>query len=273
MASYRIRSRLGIGVAAADLKAKNKIGTTTARRCDLCDWGCDLPCGSIRRVFEPPSPSNDWLRLRSPVDRRFRPGRSASTATGVVIEKRIQSRNLPLSQTTRPHNTWSGARVSAKTRRQTHNAVLHHRYGSLGNVEALEQEARNVVTKHGTKIKGTSPRRPSFTISWWPDIYRGSQGGFNRSKQHLEMEVDDGQTAWGVGHVERTAVDAVTGAPSDAARDRASVLVEDRGGPLERGSGCGVRRVRSRRQPLVPRAWRDAEHRVDRTVHEVLVVR
>jgi putative transposase len=102
---------------------------------------------------------------------------------------------------------------------------------------------------------------------------RGVQGGFNRSSQHLEMEVDDGQTARLVGDVDGEAFDAIAGETAGSTVGGACVLGEDRGGVLERGSCAGVWRVGSSRDALVPRAWWHAEHRVERADEPLPVVR
>jgi Integrase core domain/HTH-like domain len=100
----------------------------------------------------------------------------------------------------------------------------------------------------------------------------GSQGGINRSSQHLNMEVDDGQTAWVDGDADGEAVAAIAGSTADASSCGASVLGQDRRGADERGRGDRVRCVRSGRQPLVPRTWRHADHRVEPADGQVSVV-
>ena len=76
---------------------------------------------------------------------------------------------------------------------------------------------------------------------------RGSQGGINRSSQHLEVEVDDGQTAWVVGDADGEAVDAFAGSTAGSSRCGAGVLGEDRRGADERGLGGRMRCVGSGR--------------------------
>jgi hypothetical protein len=56
----------------------------------------------------------------------------------------------------------------------------------------------------------------------------GSQGGINRSSQHLEMEVDDGQTAWVDGDVDGEAIAAFARSTADASSGGAGVLGQDR---------------------------------------------
>jgi hypothetical protein len=83
---------------------------------------------------------------------------------------------------------------------------------------------------------------------------RGSQGGFNRSSQHLEREVFYGTTLWVDGDVDGAAGDAVAGPTAGAARCGAGVLDEDRRGAVERGGGDRVWHVRPSRRALVSRA-------------------
>ena len=101
----------------------------------------------------------------------------------------------------------------------------------------------------------------------------GSQGGFNRSSQHLEMEVSDG-TATGLdGDDHWAAGDAVAGAAPGSTRCRARVLGEDRRWALERGGGRCVWGVWARWRAVVPRTWRHAIDPAHRSVGQVSVVR
>ena len=102
---------------------------------------------------------------------------------------------------------------------------------------------------------------------------RGSQGGFDRSSQHRDVEVEDGATAGMVGHADGKAGDEVAGQASCSSRGGAGVLGQDRRGPHERGCCDRVWGVWRCRRPLVPRTWRDADHRVEPTVGQVSVVR
>jgi hypothetical protein len=102
---------------------------------------------------------------------------------------------------------------------------------------------------------------------------RGVQGGFDRSSQHLDVEVEDGATAGMVGHADGKAGDEVAGQASCSSRGGAGVLGQDRRGPHERGCCDRVWGVWRCRRPLVPRTWRDADHRVEPTVGQVSVVR
>ena len=89
----------------------------------------------------------------------------------------------------------------------------------------------------------------------------GSQSGLNRSKQHLDVEVCDGQAVGVVGDADGEAGDEVAGASAGSSGCGAGVLGEDRRGAHERGRGDRVRGVGSRRVALVPRAWGNANSR------------
>ena len=104
----------------------------------------------------------------------------------------------------------------------------------------------------------------------------GSQGGFHRSSQHLDREVTDEQTAGVDGDADGATVDEVAGQAADPSRHRACVLGEDRRGACERGRCDCVRGVGCGRVKVVPRAWRDADDRVelaDRAISVVLGAR
>jgi hypothetical protein len=100
----------------------------------------------------------------------------------------------------------------------------------------------------------------------------GAQGGINWPSQHLDLEVADGQTTWMVSHADGEAVDAVTWSTADSSRCRACVLGQDCRGTDERGRCGGLRRLGASRQPLVPRGWRHADHRIEPTVGPLSVV-
>ena len=101
----------------------------------------------------------------------------------------------------------------------------------------------------------------------------GSQGGFNWSSQHFEIEVFDGTTAGMDGDADGAAGDAVAGAAAGSTRSGAGVLGQGRRGVVERGCRCGVRGVGSGGVALVPRAWRDAVDPARCVVGQVSVVR
>ena len=89
----------------------------------------------------------------------------------------------------------------------------------------------------------------------------GSQGGFNRWLQHLDVEVCDGQAVGVVGDADGETGDEVAGASADSSGCGAGVLGEDRRGAHKRGRGDRVRGVGSRRIALVPRTWGNANSR------------
>ena len=101
----------------------------------------------------------------------------------------------------------------------------------------------------------------------------GSQGGFNRWSQHLEVEVSDGTTARLDGDVDGEAGDAVAGSSACSTRFGACVLGQDCRRSVERGRGDRVWRVGSGRVALVPRAWRDAVDPAQPSVGQVSLVR
>ena len=90
---------------------------------------------------------------------------------------------------------------------------------------------------------------------------RGSQGGFNRWLQHLDVEVCDGQAVGVVGDADGETGDEVAGASADSSGCGAGVLGEDRRGAHKRGRGDRVWGVGFRRIALVPRTWGNANSR------------
>ena len=101
----------------------------------------------------------------------------------------------------------------------------------------------------------------------------GSQGGFNRSSQHLVMEGLDGASSAGSRQGDTTEV-AVSGNAADPARGAASVLGRDRIGVVAgRGGGSGGG-VAAGRRPVVPQRWRHAAVRSEQTtLGQISVVR
>ena len=89
---------------------------------------------------------------------------------------------------------------------------------------------------------------------------KGTQGGFNRSSQHLVMEVAGcGCSGASGGGACVSWSDVVAGAAVDgAARGSGSVLGGDRSGGVERGRGRCGRGVGGGRGEVVPSGWRDA---------------
>jgi len=102
---------------------------------------------------------------------------------------------------------------------------------------------------------------------------KGSQGGFNRSSQHLDVEVLHGQ-ACGVDYaVHRAVGDAFAGSSAASAGGGAGLLGEGRRGLDQRGRGPGVRCVRSGRLAMVPQGWRHAAAAAGPAFGQIPVVR
>ncbi|MEU4836589.1 hypothetical protein AB0G16_38720, partial [Streptosporangium sp. NPDC023615] len=59
---------------------------------------------------------------------------------------------------------------------------------------------------------------------------RGSEGGFNRSSQHLDLGGVDGSAIWMDAGVDGAVTDEVAGRSSASAGDRAGILARDREG-------------------------------------------
>lgn len=93
---------------------------------------------------------------------------------------------------------------------------------------------------------------------------RGSQGGFNRSSQHLEfVEVSVGSSSAGSrsGAASET---SIAGASEVPAVGGCGVLARDREGAAARGGVCGCWRGAGGRRALVPQRWRYAAVRFQR---------
>ncbi|MFJ8187909.1 DDE-type integrase/transposase/recombinase [Streptomyces sp. NPDC096105] len=87
---------------------------------------------------------------------------------------------------------------------------------------------------------------------------RGSQGGFNRSSQHLVLGGVDGQASRVDGVVDRTVADEVPGCAGASAGSGTSVLEGNReGGALRGGGNCGWR-IPGGGLQVVPSRWRHA---------------
>ena len=67
-------------------------------------------------------------------------------------------------------------------------------------------------------------REPGADFELVAHTDRGSQGGFNRSSQHLSTEVSDGQAGWVDDRADGQGADEVAGQAVSAARCRAAVL-------------------------------------------------
>ena len=111
-----------------------------------------------------------------------------------------------------------------------------------------------VTNALGMAIDGRRPAEGTTVIH----SDQGTQGGINRSSQHLDMEVPSGTTARLDGDAYRTPGDAFAGAAADPPRCGAQVLGEDRRGPLERRGSGRVWCVGAGGHQVVPRAWRHA---------------
>jgi hypothetical protein len=85
----------------------------------------------------------------------------------------------------------------------------------------------------------------------------GSQGGFTRSSQHLDVRSWDGTAGWVDEGVDGALGDEVSRASVASAGGRAVVLAPDRQGPQQRGRRRGGRGLASGWQPMVSGAWRD----------------
>ncbi len=100
----------------------------------------------------------------------------------------------------------------------------------------------------------------------------GSQGGINRSSQHLvKMEVFDGSSTTGFGSW-RAPDDEIAWSSVSAQARGAGVLAADRGGHGQRGRRGRCGRVRAGRVAVVPPRWRHATHEPCRAVGPVSVV-
>jgi hypothetical protein len=86
----------------------------------------------------------------------------------------------------------------------------------------------------------------------------GTQGGFNRSSQHLDREVFDGSASGVDDDVDGAVTDEVAGTSFASSGGRAGVLAGDRHGGHDGGRcGCGWVGIRGW-VPVVPAPWRDA---------------
>ena len=100
----------------------------------------------------------------------------------------------------------------------------------------------------------------------------GSQGGFNRSSQHLDRGGVGGQAGGMDEGVDGQIGDEVAGEAVASAGGRAGVLARDRQGSHQRAGSSSSGRVTGGRNPVVPRAWRHAADRSRTTVWPVSVV-
>lgn len=87
---------------------------------------------------------------------------------------------------------------------------------------------------------------------------RGSQGGFNRSLQHLVLGGVDGKAGRVDGGVDWTVADEVPGCSGASAGSRTPVLAGDREGVARRGGGSCGWRIPGGGLQVVPSRWRHA---------------
>ncbi|SFK56528.1 HTH-like domain-containing protein [Cellulomonas sp. KH9] len=112
-------------------------------------------------------------------------------------------------------------------------------------------------------------RRPAGTVV---HSDRGSQGGFNRSSQHLEIvEVFDGSSAAGSGPGRAPEV-ALTGSSEVPARRGGSLLGGDREGVAADRSRRSSQRGARGRSTLVPQRWRHGALRSEAPAHRAVSV-
>jgi hypothetical protein len=101
---------------------------------------------------------------------------------------------------------------------------------------------------------------------------RGSQGGFNWSLQRLSERGCNGQAGWVDGGVDGQGGDEVAGEAVVAPGCGAVVLAGDREGRRECAGRRGGGGVAGGWQPVVPRAWRDANVHAGPVVGAISVV-
>ena len=114
-------------------------------------------------------------------------------------------------------------------------------------------------------------RRPEAGLIFHSD--RGSQGGFNRSSQHLNHGGVYGTTRRVDAEVDGARSDAFARCAVASARSGAKVLGADCDRDYERESCRSGRRVAGRRRSLVPSSWRYAIVYVETCVGKIFVVR
>lgn len=103
---------------------------------------------------------------------------------------------------------------------------------------------------------------------------QGSQGGFNRSSQHLSLwRCFHGATGRMDASSDRARTDAISRRAIAPARDRTTILETDRNRNYERARGAGRWRVAACRHALVPSSWWHATIYVEPYIRTVLVFR
>ena len=101
----------------------------------------------------------------------------------------------------------------------------------------------------------------------------GSQGGLNRSSQHLTIVEVCGGTTSAAGGPGSASGDAFARAADPGAARGACVLAADRAGQAHRGGGAAAGRVDAGRGALVSSRWRDGAAESCRAVRALPVVR
>ena len=143
--------------------------------------------------------------------------------------------------------TWAGwvylaTVLDCATKKAVGYAMAEHMRTEL-IIEALDMAVRNGRTRPGVTIFHAD---------------RGTQGGFNRSSQHLEVvEVFDGSSAAGSGPGGSPEVE-VARSSEVPARGRGRVLGRDRQGAVAHRSRGRDRCVAARGSAVVPQRWRHA---------------
>ncbi|MET8186680.1 IS3 family transposase [Streptomyces sp. NPDC005246] len=101
---------------------------------------------------------------------------------------------------------------------------------------------------------------------------RGSEGGFNRSSQHLVIVVVLNGSSTASSRSRDSSGDEVAGASEVSSRGRGGVLGRDRQGAVARGGRGCCGRVTACWRPVVPPRWRDAPVRPEAAYGQVPVV-
>jgi hypothetical protein len=114
-------------------------------------------------------------------------------------------------------------------------------------------------------------RAPDAGVIFHSD--RGSQGGFNRSSQHLNQGGVYGTARRMDAEVDRARCDAFAGCAIASARSGAPVLGAGCDRDDERAGGRSGRRVAGGRHSLVPASWRHAIVYVEACVGKIFIVR
>jgi hypothetical protein len=128
----------------------------------------------------------------------------------------------------------------------------------VGNRFAALQPVYDAVIDRFGGLRANVARGIKLRHDW------GSQGGFNRSSQHLDGGGVDGQAGRMDEGVDGSVADEVTGSAVSSTRDRARVLAPDRYWGHFRGGRDHCRRLAGCRCSLVPAPWRHANQSFSR---------